>query len=64
MLHQIGGELLETKLRNPVSHVKYEDGMYEEFPHGALVIVDWRLADLLADATIRAIQAPSSGSGF
>ena len=50
MLHNMGGELLETKLRNPVSDVKYEDGMFVEFPPSALVIFDWCSADLLADA--------------
>ena len=49
LLHNMGGELLETKLRNPVSHVKYEDGMFEEFQLSALVIFDWCSADLLAD---------------
>ena len=46
----------ENKLRSPVSHVKYEPGMYNKFPPGALVIVDWRTADQLDDATIRAVQ--------
>ena len=55
-MHQIGGELLENKLRSPVSHMKYEPGIYKEFSTGALVIVDWSTTDQLANATIRAVQ--------
>ena len=54
-MSQIGGELLQNKLNSPIHQVKYEPGMYNELPPGALVIVDWRLEDQLRDATIRAV---------
>ena len=56
-MSQIGGELLQKKLNSPVHQVKYEPWMYNEFPPGALVIVDWRTEDQLSDATIRAVQS-------
>ena len=56
-MSQIVGELLQNKLNNPIHQVKYDPGMYDEILPGALVIVDWRLADQLRDATIRAVQS-------
>ena len=57
LMSQIVGELLQNKLNNPIHQVKYDPGMYDEILPGAQVIVDWRLADQLRDATIRAVQS-------
>ena len=56
MLHNLGGDLLENKLRHLVTSIPYEEGMFQEFPPGALVLLDWRKAESIPDATIRATK--------
>ena len=56
LLSQAGGELLLSKLTNPVQQIKFQPGMHDDISPGALLVTDCRLADQLRDATIRAVQ--------